>query len=118
MGDSIANRIGVCAEPECFSREISDQDEVLILASDGVFDFLPNKAVLDCCMKYKNDPVLACESVVDASYEQWLTYLDRTDDITVIIIFIDHDAEECFVDHAENTIVDVGRNRDDDKNIA
>jgi cGMP-dependent protein kinase len=94
LGDSIANRIGVCAEPEIFSKEISDQDEVLILASDGVFEFVPNQMVLDLCMKHKNNPIHACESVVDASFEKWLTYEDRTDDITVIVIFIDHEAED------------------------
>ena len=94
LGDSIANRIGVHAEPEFFSKEISDQDEVLILASDGVFEFIPNQIVLDLCVKHKNDPIQACESLVDASFEKWLTYEDRTDDITAIVIFIDHDAEE------------------------
>ena len=94
MGDSIANRIGVYAEPEVFSKEISDEDEVLVLASDGVFEFIPNQIVLDLCMKHKNNPIHACESIVDASFEKWLTFEDRTDDITVIVIFIDHEAED------------------------
>jgi serine/threonine protein phosphatase PrpC len=35
LGDSIADKVGVNGEPEFFSKEITDEDEILVLASDG-----------------------------------------------------------------------------------
>lgn len=37
LGDSMADEVGVCAEPECYSKEITEEDEILILASDGTY---------------------------------------------------------------------------------
>lgn len=87
LGDSIADQVGVFAEPEFFSKPITDQDEILVLASDGVFEFLHNQEIIDICARHSNDPTEACEQVVDAAYKKWLDYENRTDDITVIILF-------------------------------
>jgi serine/threonine protein phosphatase PrpC len=86
LGDSIANKVGVFAEPEFFSKTITDEDEILVLASDGVFEFLQNQEIIDICAKSDN-PVKACELVVDAAYTKWLEYENRTDDITAIIMY-------------------------------
>mmetsp|Transcript_9638 Transcript_9638/g.18088 ORF Transcript_9638/g.18088 Transcript_9638/m.18088 type:complete len:520 (-) Transcript_9638:365-1924(-) len=96
LGDSTANQVGVFAEPEFFSKPITDQDEILVLASDGVFEFLQNQEIIDICTQHSDDPVTACEQVVDAAYKKWLDYENRTDDITVIILFFrrQNDKEE------------------------
>lgn len=88
LGDAIAEELGVFAEPEMLTREITPQDKILVLASDGVFEFLTNQSVLDICAKF-TDPLAACRAVVAESYELWLQYELRTDDITMICIFID-----------------------------
>ena len=44
--------------------------------------------MIDICAKF-NDPLEACRAVVAESYELWLQYELRTDDITMICIFID-----------------------------
>ena len=86
LGDSIANKVGVFAEPEFFSKTITDEDEILVLASDGVFEFMQNQEIIDICAKTDN-PVEACACVVDAAYSKWLEYENRTDDITAIIMY-------------------------------
>lgn len=90
LGDSIADKVGVFAEPEFFSKSITDQDEILVLASDGVFEFLQNQEIIDICAEFSEDPVEACEHVVDKAYHKWLDYENRTDDITVIILYFRH----------------------------
>jgi len=87
LGDAVANSIGVNAEPEIFSKEITDDDKILVLASDGVFEFLDNQTVIDICGD-SNNPHEACIKLVDTSYEKWLCYEDRTDDITAIVLFL------------------------------
>jgi len=89
LGDQIANTVGVFAEPEFFSKTITDEDAILVLASDGVFEFLQNQEIIDICAKSAN-PVEACSAVVDAAYNKWLEYENRTDDITAIIMFFRH----------------------------
>eukprot|EP00560_Eucampia_antarctica_P009127 CAMPEP_0197826960 /NCGR_PEP_ID=MMETSP1437-20131217/3835_1 /TAXON_ID=49252 ORGANISM="Eucampia antarctica, Strain CCMP1452" /NCGR_SAMPLE_ID=MMETSP1437 /ASSEMBLY_ACC=CAM_ASM_001096 /LENGTH=725 /DNA_ID=CAMNT_0043427619 /DNA_START=65 /DNA_END=2242 /DNA_ORIENTATION=+ len=88
LGDVIAEELGVSAEPEMVTRELNKDDKIIVLASDGVFEFLTNQSVMDICAKFK-DPLEACRAVVAESYELWLQYELRTDDITMVCIFID-----------------------------
>lgn len=39
------------------------------------------------------DPLEACHAVVQAAYELWLQYEIRTDDITIICIYVDSTGE-------------------------
>ncbi|KAL7568485.1 hypothetical protein ACA910_012195 [Epithemia clementina (nom. ined.)] len=88
IGDAMAEDLGVFAEPEMLTREITQDDRIIVLASDGVFEFLTNQSVIDICAKF-GDPLEACRAVVAEAYELWLQYELRTDDITIIVIFID-----------------------------
>lgn len=88
LGDMVAEELGVYAEPEILSRDLVSQDKIIVIASDGVFEFLTNQSVIDMCAKF-NDPLEACKAVVAEAYELWLQYELRTDDITMICIFID-----------------------------
>lgn len=87
IGDALAEDLGVYAEPEMLTREINNDDKILVLASDGVYEFLTNQSVVDICAKF-TDPLEACRAVVAEAYELWLQYELRTDDITIICIFI------------------------------
>ena len=89
VGDAMAEDLGVFAEPELLTRELQPQDKIIVLASDGVFEFLTNQSVIDICAKF-TDPLEACRAVVAESYELWLQYELRTDDITIICIFVDN----------------------------
>jgi len=88
LGDAIAEDLGVFAEPEIITREVTAQDKIIVLASDGVFEFLTNQSVIDICAKFQ-DPLEACRAVVAEAYELWLQYEQRTDDITILCIFLD-----------------------------
>lgn len=57
----------------------------MVIASDGVFEFLTSQAVVDMVAQYE-DPLEACQKVVAESYRLWLTYELRTDDITIICV--------------------------------
>ncbi|KAL9187828.1 hypothetical protein ACHAXT_006206 [Thalassiosira profunda] len=88
IGDHIAEELGVTAIPEMLTRELTPEDRIIVLASDGVFEFLTNQSVIDICAKFA-DPLEACRAVVAESYELWLQYELRTDDITMICMFVD-----------------------------
>ena len=56
IGDSVAESIGVYAEPELLCKELTPEDQFLILASDGVWEFLTNQSVADMILKFA-DPL-------------------------------------------------------------
>lgn len=103
IGDSIAEELGVTAEPEIITRELSDDDKIIVLASDGVFEFLTNQSVIDICAKFQC-PLEACRAVVAEAYELWLQYELRTDDISVICIFLDGRVDTAFDDALELSV--------------
>uniref|UniRef100_A0A0E0G4W6 protein-serine/threonine phosphatase n=1 Tax=Oryza nivara TaxID=4536 RepID=A0A0E0G4W6_ORYNI len=87
IGDSVAESIGVVANPEIFILELNANHPFFVLASDGVFEFLSSQTVVDMIAKYK-DPRDACAAIVAESYRLWLQYETRTDDITIIVVHI------------------------------
>jgi CRP-like cAMP-binding protein len=85
IGDAVAERIGVFAQPEVDTFPLTAASRFAVVASDGVFEFLPSQAVADMVSKFE-DPLEACLAVVAESYRLWLQYETRTDDITIIVI--------------------------------
>eukprot|EP01041_Mallomonas_annulata_P000526 gene526-1002_t len=85
IGDMYAEELGVSAEPEIIEWEISPNDLYIVLASDGVFEFMTNQMVADI-LDSEIDPLYGCKAVVAQAYGLWLQYEVRTDDITIIAI--------------------------------
>ena len=85
FGDSMAEELGVTAEPEVLVREITSNDQYVIIASDGVFEFLTNQMVADI-ISTTSDPIDGCRAVVEYAYDLWLQYDVRADDITIILL--------------------------------
>jgi serine/threonine protein phosphatase PrpC/CRP-like cAMP-binding protein len=88
IGDMVAERWGVIAEPELDTYVLGENDRYVILASDGVWEFITSQTVVNMVEKAPTI-VRACESIVQESYQLWLQYEERTDDITIIIVRID-----------------------------
>jgi len=74
---------------EIFEFETDDEDKFLILASDGVWEFLSSEEVIDLIVPFwhRNDLKGACSTVVKESVAAWEREEDSIDDITCIIVF-------------------------------
>merc|ERR1740117_1652790 len=99
IGDSVAESIGVFAEPELLCKELTPDDKFIVIASDGVWEFLTNQSVADMILKFE-EPLEACRAVVAESYRLWLQYEVRTDDITMIMAFLDWSEDDGTADPA------------------
>ena len=55
IGDFIAKKVGVINEPEILDIIINDNDKFIILASDGLWEFVSNEDVRDIVNKYYKD---------------------------------------------------------------
>ncbi|PKA54434.1 Protein phosphatase 2C and cyclic nucleotide-binding/kinase domain-containing protein [Apostasia shenzhenica] len=87
IGDSVAESIGVVASPEIYTLKVTPNHKFIVIASDGVFEFLSSQTVVEMVDKFK-DPRDACAAIVAESYRLWLQYETRTDDITIIVVHI------------------------------
>ena len=58
IGDLIATTLGVIPEPKFIEEKVDKDTKFMVIASDGVWEFLENKAVVDIVMPFykKNDP--------------------------------------------------------------
>lgn len=52
MGDKVAHSVGVSAEPEVLEFTLGLDDKFLILASDGVWEFLSNEDVAQIVLPF------------------------------------------------------------------
>ena len=91
FGDQIACRCGVNAIPEISELRLTVQDKFIILASDGVWEFISNQTVADIVYPFylKKNAEGAAESLVRAAFKEWKNQENVIDDITCIVIFLD-----------------------------
>jgi serine/threonine protein phosphatase PrpC len=74
LGDYVAHQYGVSADPEITEYNLLPEDEFLVIASDGVWEFLTNQNVIDILSVgvEDNDYKNAANDLIDQSHKQWL----------------------------------------------
>lgn len=92
FGDMLAHRCGVCTEPTVWSVELTEADDFIILASDGVWEFVPNEEAVELVAREMPDLQAACDRLVRESCARWLVEEDGVvDDITCVIVRVQFD---------------------------
>lgn len=97
FGDEVASRVGVTCEPEILELDLGKDDKFIVLASDGVWEFLGNDEVANIVRPFyeTKNAEKAAEAVVRESYLRWKREEEGiVDDITCIIIFLDVKIEQ------------------------
>ena len=84
----MAETLGVCAEPEFVRHTLTKKDKLLVIASDGITEFISTEECLQVCSDIA-DPLDACRALIGESYKRWIRSEDRTDDITVIVAHVE-----------------------------
>ena len=89
IGDFIASKLGVIPEPKFLEEKIDKDTKFIIVASDGIWEFLDNDTVKNITMPYyeKNDPNGACKELIKRATEFWNQEDIVVDDITCIVVF-------------------------------
>lgn len=88
IGDSAAEDIGVIPDPEMTATQLGPQHRFVILASDGVWEFISSQRAVDMVNKHDN-PYDAAKALVAQAYKLWLQKETRTDDISAVVLFFD-----------------------------
>ena len=73
LGDIVGKKIGVTSEPEIFEYDIKIQDKFIVIASDGVWEYLSNEEVVEIVSKYymSGDVDSAIADVLKISNSKW-----------------------------------------------
>mmetsp|Transcript_25347 Transcript_25347/g.73355 ORF Transcript_25347/g.73355 Transcript_25347/m.73355 type:complete len:467 (+) Transcript_25347:170-1570(+) len=86
FGDLAGQRMGaLIAEPEISTIRFLSTTGLIVLATDGVFEYLTDQDVIDVASLFKF-PLDACEAVTEIAYKNWRDKDVRTDDITITCI--------------------------------
>lgn len=90
LGDLVAASVGVSPEPEVLDFNLERDDKFIVIASDGVWEFLSNDRVMNLVKPYylKNLPEKACNRLVKESVIHWKKEDEVIDDITCVCLFL------------------------------
>ena len=83
---------------EIFQYDLCEDDKFMVLASDGVWEFLRNDEVVDLVVPFwhKNDLRGACNVLIKQSVAAWEREEDSIDDITCIVVFFKRKETQSF----------------------
>lgn len=87
FGDFVAASVGVISIPDIYSRELEHGDRYLILASDGVWEFISNEEAVEIVRQCDNAKD-ACRRLMEESRRRWISEEGSIDDITAIVVFL------------------------------
>ena len=89
IGDFIASSVGVIPNPEIIEYNLNKSSKYMIIASDGIWQFMSNEKVMDIGNKYypKKDPFDLCNALLREANICWDKEGIPSDDITVIIVY-------------------------------
>ncbi|XP_024959884.1 probable protein phosphatase 2C 66 isoform X2 [Cynara cardunculus var. scolymus] len=90
FGDFCLKDFGLISVPDVFYHRVTDRDEFVILATDGVWDVLSNKEAVDIVATAPGRST-AARALVDCATRAWkLKYpTSKTDDCAAVCLFLD-----------------------------
>ena len=89
IGDLNSKSIGIIADPGISEYDLNNSTKYIVIASDGVWDYLSNEIVKDIGKSYylEDNPSQFCHQLINNSVVQWQKNDIVIDDITAVVIF-------------------------------
>ena len=91
FGDRVAATVGVMSEPEIKEFNFDEGDKFMIIASDGIWEFISSQECVEIVDKFyeKGDLKGCCEFLYEESSKRWLKEEEVIDDTTLILVFFE-----------------------------
>ena len=91
FGDRVAATVGVMSEPEIKEFDFDENDKFMIIASDGIWEFISSQECINIIKDFydKNDLKGCCEFLYQESSKRWLKEEEVIDDTTLILVFFE-----------------------------
>lgn len=93
IGDTLLSKYGVIPAPDVTHIVLTDDDMFMVLASDGIWEFLSNQEVVSLVGKMRMDKATPRETakvLVQEAVRRWRRKERVVDDITVVVIWLDY----------------------------
>ena len=89
IGDMDAKKVGVIPNPQIVEYTIDFFSKYMLLASDGIWEFISNEEAMRIGNKYylRNDPKGLCHELTQKAIKLWEKKDVVIDDITIIVVF-------------------------------
>ncbi|XP_076882200.1 putative protein phosphatase 2C 33 [Bidens hawaiensis] len=89
FGDFCLKDFGLISIPDIFYRRLTDNDQFVVLASDGIWDVLSNKEVVDTVASAESRS-FAARAVVESAERAWKCKYptSKVDDCAVVCLFL------------------------------
>ena len=90
FGDEVGHEVGVIVNPEINEYEFVNEDKFIILASDGIWEFISNEEAIDIVKDFYliDDIKGALNFLYKEASKRWIMEEEIIDDITIILIFL------------------------------
>jgi serine/threonine protein phosphatase PrpC len=95
LGDLMGHADAGCScEPEVSTRTLVKEDEILLVCSDGVWEFISEQEAVDMVANHKKAGVAAMQAAEHLAKEAWDRWIQEeggavVDDITVVLVYLD-----------------------------
>lgn len=95
FGDQLAQTVGVIADPDVWARPLEANDAFVILASDGVWEFVTNEEAVDIVSEADTRKD-ACDNLLEECNKRWADEdWESRDDISFqIVYFLEHNEDK------------------------
>ena len=92
FGDEVAASVGTISEPEIEEYEITEDDKFIILASDGIWEFISSQECVEFIKDFyeKKDLKGCLKFLLNESSKRWIKEEEVIDDITAVLIFFEN----------------------------
>lgn len=89
LGDSYCKQFGVSSEPDIFLKNLTDNDRVVVLGTDGLWDGLSNEEVLKVVSEYwvdKRNAQSIAEALQKIAINKIKSSSSYQDDLSIVVI--------------------------------
>jgi len=94
LGDLLGHEdCGIICEPEVYERTLEPDDQVLLLCSDGVWEFISPSEAINLVSPYgRKKGMQAAEHLAREAWDRWINEEGGqvVDDITVVLVHLQH----------------------------
>ena len=89
FGDQLAATVGVVCEPEVKEYFIKEEDKCVVIASDGLWEYVNNESCVEIAQEYYAKNIMR-EELTEVLYREakkrWKENNINIDDITIVVI--------------------------------
>ncbi len=86
FGDTVGLKAGTSSSPEIMEHILSSVDKYLVIASDGIWEYMSNDDIKQILQNNKQNLNLAADKIITTAIDKWNKFSIGRDDITLVLL--------------------------------